>query len=332
MNDNTTELDPIEPAQAVELFLDDRSTELAESTLQNYRYRLGYFVEWCELENLDDLNELTGRHTHRFRLWRRENGDLTPLTLKNHMQVLRTFLRWAGAIEAVPQNLYDKVLLPTINPEDEKRDETLEAENAREILEYLSKYNYASFEHTMFATLWQTGVRIGTLVSLDISDIDYENEALRFKHRPADGTPLKNGKSGQRPVAVTPSLLKLIDDYMEDIRKEVVDDYGREPLFTTSSGRASIGSIRRNVYKITSPCFRDADCPNCRETPAKKCPEAVSPHSIRRGSITHYLSEDVPLEIVSDRMNVSRDVLKKHYDRRSPDVKLEQRRGYLDNI
>lgn len=31
-------------------------------------------------------------------------------------------------------------------------------------------------------------------------------------------------------------------------------------------------------------------------------------------------------------MNVGRDVLDKHYDRRSEEVKLEQRRGYLDNI
>jgi hypothetical protein len=56
----------------------------------------------------------------------------------------------------------------------------------------------------------------------------------------------------------------------------------------------------------------------------------VNPHAIRRGSITHHLAGDVPAEIVSDRMNVSRDVLDKHYDRRSADVTLEQRRRYLD--
>lgn len=63
-----------------------------------------------------------------------------------------------------------------------------------------------------------------------------------------------------------------------------------------------------------------------------KCDEAVSPHAIRRGSITHFLSQDVPVEIVGDRMDVSRDVLDKHYDKRSEEVKLEQRRGYLDKI
>jgi hypothetical protein len=31
-------------------------------------------------------------------------------------------------------------------------------------------------------------------------------------------------------------------------------------------------------------------------------------------------------------MNVSPDVLDKHYDRRSEEVKVEQRRGYLESL
>jgi hypothetical protein len=44
------------------------------------------------------------------------------------------------------------------------------------------------------------------------------------------------------------------------------------------------------------------------------------------------LSEDVPEEVVSDRMNVSLDVLEKHYDRRTERKKSEQRREYVDDI
>jgi hypothetical protein len=31
-------------------------------------------------------------------------------------------------------------------------------------------------------------------------------------------------------------------------------------------------------------------------------------------------------------MNVGQDVLDKHYDRRSEEVKVEQRRGYLEDV
>jgi hypothetical protein len=39
------------------------------------------------------------------------------------------------------------------------------------------------------------------------------------------------------------------------------------------------------------------------------------------------LTEDVPEKVISDRMNVGEDVLDKHFDRHSNEVKVEQRRG-----
>lgn len=65
---------------------------------------------------------------------------------------------------------------------------------------------------------------------------------------------------------------------------------------------------------------------------ASKCPESVSPHAVRRGGITHWLQQDVPMRVVGDRANVSQDVLDAHYDRRSEREKAEQRREYLDHV
>jgi hypothetical protein len=36
--------------------------------------------------------------------------------------------------------------------------------------------------------------------------------------------------------------------------------------------------------------------------------------------------------VVSDRANVTSDVIDQHYDQRSQREKMEQRRGYLDDI
>ena len=54
--------------------------------------------------------------------------------------------------------------------------------------------------------------------------------------------------------------------------------------------------------------------------------------ALRRGGITHHLNSDVPKDVVGDRANVTADVLDEHYDQRSQHERMEQRRGYLDNI
>lgn len=88
-------------------------------------------------------------------------------------------------------------------------------------------------------------------------------------------------------------------------------------------------TMRRLVYRVTSPCFRNETCPDCLGR-SSKCLEAVSLHAIRRGSITHFLSQDVPVEIVGDRMDVSRDVLDKHYDQRTEERRSPRRREALE--
>jgi hypothetical protein len=61
-------------------------------------------------------------------------------------------------------------------------------------------------------------------------------------------------------------------------------------------------------------------------------PSSVSAHTLRRGGITHALSEEWPMKAVGNRANVSEQVHKKHYDQRSAKEKMEQRREYLDRL
>jgi len=162
--------------------------------------------------------------------------------------------------------------------------------------------------------------------------VNVEDQCLELVHRPETGTTLKNGGSGNRLVAISAELADLLEDYIEDTRAEMTDDYSRKPLLPGNQGRLSRSAIRRIVYDLTVPCYLDQECPDCTGGSDAKCTEAVNPHAIRRGSITHFLTCDVLVEVVGDRMDVSRNVLEKHYDRRPEEVKLEQRRRYLDNI
>ncbi|NIC00272.1 site-specific integrase [Halobacterium sp. R2-5] len=332
MNTDKSDLEPLDPEMAAELFLEHKATDCTEATVQNHRSRMKHFLEWCDEEDIDNLNDLSGRDLQRYRLWLADNEDLNAVTMKNMTSGFRVFLKWAGSMEAVPEDLYTKLMIPRVRRSQQSNEDILEAERAEELLTYLSQYKYASMHHVLLALLWETGMRMGAAYSIDLTDVDFDEERIELVHRPEAGTTLKNGKSGERFVAISSELSEMLDDHVDVLRHDVTDDHGRDPLLTTSQGRMSRGWMRRKINQVTAPCYLNEPCPDCEQGTDRKCPEAVSPHAIRRGSITHFLTEDVPTEIVSDRMNVSRKVLDKHYDKRSKEVKLEQRRGYLDEI
>lgn len=340
----TQELEPITPAEAKEMYLEARKQEVSEATLQGHHYRLKQFVRWCdEVSDIDNLNSLSGRDLQRFKTWRRDDGELKPVTLRNHLNTLRVFINWCESIDAVEDGLHQKLdaLMPMLSKEAQQSDSILEPERASDILHYLRKFEYASREHVILELLWETGMRIGSLYSLDVDDYDSEEERLKLRHRPETGTALKNKQEGERMIALIPQTCRVIEDWLESQRHEVEDEHGRSPLITTENGRMWKSGIRDRIYRVTRPCYFSGECPKGRDmeecegtnySTYSKCPLNVSPHDIRRGSITHYLTEDVPEKVVSDRMNVGQDVLDKHYDKRSEEVKVEQRREYLSDI
>jgi integrase len=339
--ERTMTLEPIDPETALELYLVEKETEGAKATIDSHRSRLGFFVEWCDERGIDNLNDLTGRRLHEFRLWRRNVGDLTKVSEQTQMDTLRVFVRWLESVDGVEQDLHLKVRSPDVTPDENTRDVMLDADAAEAMLEYLDRYEYASLRHVVLSLFWHTMMRMGAAHALDVEDYDPEDQCLELRHRPETETPLKNQKRGERLVALSGEMCLLLDDWVRDRRPDAIDDHGRRPLLTTNQGRVAKATIRKYCYQCTRPCVYGDGCPHNRDPDeceathhdtAGKCPSSVSPHAFRRGSITRHLNSDVPETAVSDRANVSRDVLEQHYDQRSEREKMEQRRKHLDDI
>lgn len=334
----THSLQPLEPTRARQLYLDSRSDELADRSLTLHAKHTGSFVDWCGENAVRNMNDVTARTVHEYRLEIKHGYAQTTLSI--YLSTVRQFVRFCETIDAVEQGVAERIVLP--DRERNPRTETLETDEATAILSYLRKYHFASRTHALMTLLWHTGLRTGTVHGLDVCDYESERDRLCIRHRPETDTPLKNGENAERYVALSSDVSDVVGDYIEQTRHDVTDDYGRKPLFTTKRGRPAKNSIRRNIYAATRPCTTGRDCPHGRDpktceaaqrtNTACQCPSTVSGHPVRRGAITHHLREDVPDKIVSDRMDVSQDVLDEHYDRRTEDEKAEQRRQYLSNI
>lgn len=333
-------LEPLDPATGVEMYLDSRRQEISDQTYQSHRYRLKAFLAWCDEVGIDDLNDLGGRDLHRFKIHRRDVDDLKPVTLQGQLSTLRQFVRFCETIDAVQPGLHEKIMLPSTSAEEDSRDSLIEPDHAEAVLEYLDQFEYASRDHAIFALAWEISCRTGGLRAPDLDDVDVENRALAIRHRPESDTPLKNGTAGERDVSLSPELTKVLDDYVSYRRIDAVDEYGREPLFTTQHGRISRGSVRNTFYRVTRPCVIGQPCPHDRN-PAdceamehsyeSLCPSSVPPHDVRRGSITEYRGRDVDADLVSERVDATEEVIERHYDQRSHRERMEKRRRQLEN-
>jgi integrase len=345
-----TDLEPITPDKAVQMYLDAKRGDLTAATLKGQKYRLKAFTDWCSEEGIENLNTLSGRDLYQYRIWRRDGkgegrGPVKTVTLRGQLATLRSVLRFCGGIEAVPVDLWDTIELPTVTQDDDVSNTTLDPARAMEILEYFDTYQYASRDHVALLVLWRTGCRVGGLRALDLRDLDLNGDdpkldgpGLRFVHRPETGTPLKNKTSGERWNRIDQYTAGVLRDYIDGPRDEVTDDESRSPLLTTTRGRVAVSTIRDGFYRYTRPCWRGEPCPHDRDldeceatelVKASKCPSSRSPHDARSGRVTYLRREGVPRRVVKDELNASERVLDKHYDRRSEREKAAQRADHL---
>lgn len=331
----------LSPREAWDRYLNRRSTETTEGSIKTYHYRLKLFVEWCEREGIDHVDELTGWHFEQYEAERA--GDLAASTLHGEMQTLKNFVEYLVRIEAVDDSLDKKVHVPDIPDGEETSDEKLGTDDATALIQFFrnSSEHYGKRHHALLELFWHTGARLGAVRGLDVRDFDADAQLVEFVHRPGSDTPLKNKRNGERVVALREPVADAIDYYIRNHRKESHDDHGRQPLFSTAGGRPSRNTVRVWSYQATLPCvYRECPHGHDRETceftefnSSSKCPSSKSPHKIRTGSITWHRDCGFPPEVTSERVNASQRVIQRHYDKATRRERMEhRRRPHLDKL
>lgn len=342
-SERPSDLQRLTPRKAVERYLERRgaSDNTSDATVSTYRRRLGTFVEWCEARGLLNVNDVDGRVLDDY--WQHRRESLNDVSMKNEFGTLKKLFEYLVAIEAAEPDVPEKIALlkPTLSKQQRANDEKLEPERAHTILDHLTKFQYASRDHVVFAMLWHTGCRTGGLRALDLDDVHPDEQFVEFRHRPAEGTPLKNEFDGERDVALSDSVAGVVADYLSENRKNVVDEFGREPFVATERGRASKSTIQRSAYRLTQPCQHGVECPHDRDPDScefrvhgreSKCPSSRSPHRIRTGAISYMRECGMSVGAVSDRVDATPETIRAHYDRSDPRRTMESRRSEVSKL
>ena len=78
-----TNLEPLRPKKAVEMYLTSREDVVTKRPLQNIKSDLKVFLQWCDERDVTNMNDATGRALADLRTWRSE--QVKPITLKHNL-------------------------------------------------------------------------------------------------------------------------------------------------------------------------------------------------------------------------------------------------------
>lgn len=329
------------PQEAVDRWLRNRKPGVTDQTLSTFRYRLKLFVDWCEREGIDEINDIGGWDVDEYQLERADEAK--KITLNKELGTLRQFLEYCHNIGLVEETVPKAVEQPSVTKQDRVREVKLDSVEAEGLLAHFrtAPSQRATRGHALLEVLWHVGCRVGGVHSLDVRDFDADEQFLRFEHRPETGTTLKKGLDGERYVGLLDEPTRMLQAYLEHAREDISDEYGRQPLFPSREGRPQKATLRNWTGLATVPCAH-RECPHgnqpqsCEwlsQSKVSQCPSSRAPHHVRSGSITWQLSRGVPIEVVAKRVNASVDTIETYYDQEDPRRELEhRRRTHLSNL
>ncbi|WBL15108.1 tyrosine-type recombinase/integrase [Sutcliffiella sp. NC1] len=303
--------------------------EYSPNTIRSYVRDLKVFYEWMEIGELE-VFEVQPRHMTSFIAHidsKSPKGRVSPATLNRYLATLSSFYEYFEVIGGFTidstykkrknffndanrgylrhvvkdwnSSVYSFFSRKKHKKIDKKRLYQHEAKKFYDVIGELYSDNESLKvrNQLIFKVLYETGMRIGELLHLRVSDYDLPdpfsktgNIYLVFREEDEEDLD-RRLKTGERVIAVSNALLKEIDEYVMFHRpmKE-----GCEYIFVThSSGesegeppsRASMEKWFRKVY-VASDLYRNK----------------VTPHALRHTHVTNLIEAGIDINIVKERV------------------------------
>jgi integrase/recombinase XerD len=264
--------------QVTEAWLANR--RLSDHTRAAYRRDVAGWLAWCAGRDLDPLRaSFLDVNAYARNL---ESQKLAPATVARKLSGMSSWYDFLTKLRAVDANPVGGADRPPVS-----RDHSATLGLAPEQVDALLAAATGVRDRAIVSLLADLGLRVGELVSLDVTDVGTErgHRTVRFVG--------KGSKPRRR--ALTPAAGDALDANVG----------GRTdgPLFMTATG----GRIDRHaVFRLIRRLARQAGIAEW---------ERLSPHSLRHAFATTARAEGVPLEDVQDAMGHADPRTTRRYDR-----------------
>ena len=246
--------------ETLERFL--ASPALADSTRKAYRFDLEPFVRWLQKRGVA-VADVDARVLSEYAAeLGRDRRRLAPSTISRKLAAIRSFLRHANGSARVPEGSFAPRRARRL-PATPRANEVEAALLAAEGEGPLALRNRALLE-----LVYSAGLRSREAVTLDLADVDFEQEAVHV-----------HGKGGkERVVPLGEEAAYWVARYLREARPELVRG-AEAALFLSARGRRLDTSTLRRL------------CPN--------------PHRLRHAFATHLLEGGADLRTIQELLGHS---------------------------
>ncbi|MFN9651272.1 MAG: tyrosine-type recombinase/integrase [Chitinophagales bacterium] len=260
----------------------------SKGLIYDYKGRVRDFIEWLELQNITNINQLTQKHIQTYNEYlqsrqnKRRKGGLGTSHLNHNFMALDKFCEFLHQIGMETAPIPTNYRIRQEKNERIYKIETLSKEEINELKASIDKtYSHFSFIEKeakqeqlklVFALFYGCGIRRTEGANLQIDDIDFEKKTIFIRQG-------KNYKD--RIIPMSTGVYKALENYIYNFRNTIKIKHKK--LFIHS-----IGTVSDSLKELQNVCEN--------ETIKSK---RITLHILRHSIATHLLQNGMSIENIA---------------------------------
>ena len=248
--------------------------QASANTLSSYIRDLTQFQSWLITNDAADLRKVKKDTINEYLLHMNHSGK-SPATVTRSTASIKSFYNYMVQIGAVKTNPAKAVVAMKV---ERKYPEILTNREVELFLEQPKCVDEKGFrDHAMLELLYATGIRVSELISLDLDDLNLAAGFIRCE-----------SKGKERIIPLYHTAVKALQDYVRDIRPQLIADSEETALFVNMNGERM---SRQGFWKIIKYYQEKAGIE-----------KDITPHTLRHSFAVHLLENGADLRSIQEML------------------------------
>ena len=269
--------------------------KVSDNTLQSYKRDLDKFKEYIE-NNGKKYNKIQENDVKEYLDYLSEQNK-KPSTVLRTIASIRSFYKYELKIKKVTEDPTERIKSPKI---EKKAPCILTSKEVELLLEQPQCVDLKGIrDKAMLEFAYATGMRVTEIISLDVDDVNIEQEAVICKTR-----------NKNRTIPLGKMALNAVKEYIGEARNILVKSEKEKALFVNLNGKRL---TRQGFWKIIKYYQEQA-----------QIEKDITPHTLRHSFATHLLQNGADLKAIQTMLG--------HSDISSTQVYMQFQNDGLNNV